>query len=124
MLEKEHERSSHRATTPEGFPTTASSQLPSGDYSYTVELVGTMQNTLGKLTEAVEGLKEQTKQNNTEIRAISQDIHTAKTMMKVVGAIMAAALAFAGWAINKTVDTVMEISQQPPTALSAPPPPD
>ena len=124
MPERGHEGPSRQATTPEEFPTAASSHLPSGDYSYTVELVGTMQNTLGKLTEAVEGLKEQTKQNNTEIRAISQDIHAAKTTMKVVGVIMAAALAFAGWAINKTVDTVMQISQQPPTAQSAPPPPD
>jgi len=33
-------------TTPEAFPTTAP-QLPSGDYSYTLEVVMAMQATLG-----------------------------------------------------------------------------
>ena len=121
MPEKGQEESSRQATTPEDFPTTAPSHLPSGDYSYTVELVGTVQHTLGKLTEAVEGLKEQTKQHSTEIRTISQDIHSAKTTMKVVGAILAAVLAFGGWAINKGVDTFMQISQRSSTTRSPAP---
>ena len=80
-----------------------------------------MQHTLGKLTEAVEGLKEQTKQHSTEIRTISQDIHGAKTTMKVVGAILAALLAFGGWVINKGVDTFMQISQRSSTTQSPAP---
>ena len=80
-----------------------------------------MQHTLGKLTEAVEGLKEQTKQHSTEIRTISQDIHSSKNTMKVVGAILTVILAFAGWGINKAVDTFMQISQRPPTTHSMPP---
>ena len=88
-------------TTPEGYLTNGSSTFPSRDYSYTVELVATIQHTLGQLTEAVDALKEQTREHGKELKSIGHDIHTTKTIEKIVGVILAAVFAFFGWAINK-----------------------
>ena len=71
-------------TTPEAFPTTAP-QFPSGDYSYTVELVSSIQHQLGRLTEAVESLKDQTKEQGAKLGKISQDVHAAKVVIGIVG---------------------------------------
>jgi hypothetical protein len=105
-------------TTPEDYSTTSSgSGLPGADYSYTVELVGTIQLQLGKLIEAVESLKGQVKDHGAEIKAISTDIHTAKITLAIAGAIITALLAFAGWAINKGVDVYVSSHQQPAAHL-------
>jgi hypothetical protein len=96
-----------RATVPTRFAET-NPPLPSGDYSYTVELVSTMNHQLGKLTEAVDSLKDQSRSHGQEIREISRDIHTFKVTATIVGAILAAAIAFAGWAINKGVDAYVQ----------------
>jgi hypothetical protein len=93
-------RSSRAPTTPEDFPVTSQSAYPSGDYSYTVELVGTIQHQLGKLTEAVESLKEKTNHHGDKIEQIGKDIHGAKVALYVVGIIVAGAVAFLGWAIT------------------------
>jgi hypothetical protein len=103
------------STTPEDFPVTSPGGYPSGDYSYTVELVGTIQHQLGKLTEAVETLKAISTEHGRKLADISGDIHTAKTTLKIVGGILAAVLAFAGWVGNKAVDAYVE-SHRPPTA--------
>ena len=96
-------------TVPSDYPVT--SPFPSGDYSYTVELVGTIQNQLGKLTEAVETLKAQTADHGNKLSEIGKDIHAAKTTLKIVGAIIAALLAFAGWVGNKAVDAFVQTRQ-------------
>ena len=70
-------------TTPEAFPTTAP-QLPSGDFSYTLEVVMAMQATLGQLTEAVNGLKEQSKSHGQEHKAIGLDVHAGKILLKIL----------------------------------------
>jgi len=105
-------------SVPTSFPD-ITPPLPSGDYSYTVELVGRIQHQLGKLTEAVESMKVQIKDHGSEIKDISKDIHTAKTTVKIVGAILAALLAFAAWAINKGVDAY--VASHAPTSSSAVP---
>lgn len=82
--------------TPPRFAETPPPQyLPSGDYSYTVELVGTIQHTLGKLTEAVESLKEQSKEHGKKLDEVRMDVHGAKSAGKallwavgVVGALL------------------------------------
>ena len=100
-------------STPSDFPIQPpAQQLPGGDYSYTVEVVGTINHALGKLTEAVDTLKDQVKEHGSELKTISRDIHTAKTPLKIVGALLAALLAFAGWAINKGVDAYVASHQQ------------
>jgi len=84
-------------TTPERYaeiPPPQSSQS-SGDYSYTLEVVMSMQATLGKLTEAVEALKDRSKGQTEKLEQIGKEVHTAKVMTTVVGAILLAILAAA-----------------------------
>lgn len=74
-----------RETTAEEFATTGgSAQYASGDYSYTVELVGSVQRELGQLTEAIKSLREQSKENNQKIDQLRMDMHAAKTLWKVI----------------------------------------
>jgi hypothetical protein len=92
MPDKEGKPSRTRAAaTPEDFPTTPSSHTgyPSGDYSYTVELVSAIQHQLGALTEAVNSLKDQTKEQGKKLDDVRMDVHAAKaggkTLLWVVG---------------------------------------
>jgi hypothetical protein len=87
-------------TTPDKYPiTTPPLQLPSGDYSYTVEIVMGMQATLGKLTEAVDALKDKTKVHIDKLDQIGKDVHTAKVIVAAVGAVLLVVLAAAAKAI-------------------------
>ena len=94
-------------TTPEDYPTSAPphAAYPSGDYSYTVELVSTIQHQLGKLTEAADALKEQVKEQGTELRKISQDVHAAKVVLSLVGGLILLAAGFFGWVISTYIST-------------------
>lgn len=71
-------------TTPEEYTTVESSRLPSGDYSYTVELVGAIQHELGKLAEAVNSLKEQSKEQGKKLDDVRMDVHGAKAAVKTL----------------------------------------
>ena len=72
-------------TTPEEYSTTSSgSGLPGADYSYTVELVGAIQNQLGRLTEAIESLKEQSKEQGKKLDDVRMDVHAAKSAGKAL----------------------------------------
>lgn len=90
MPEKPQKPRSSSATTPDDF-SVPSPTYTSGDYSYTVELVGSIQHELGKLTEATGALKEQVKEHGRKIDEASKkldevrmDIHGAKTGAKVL----------------------------------------
>lgn len=89
---------SEKPTTPEDFPTTSSA--PSGDYSYTLEIVMHMKESMGRLLEAVDGLKADSKEVRAELSKVSKDIHAAKVVGGVVGTLIAGAIAFVGWVID------------------------
>jgi phosphotransferase system glucose/maltose/N-acetylglucosamine-specific IIC component len=81
-------RSSGPTKSPD-FPVSTPQQSPSGDYSYTVELVGTIQKEIGGLIEAVNSLKEQSKEHGKELKDLSKDFHavkvTGKTLLWLIG---------------------------------------
>ena len=77
-----------------------------------MELVGRIENQLGKLTEAVETLKTQSESHGNTINDIGKDMHGFKMTARVVGAIIAAGVAFGGWAVNKAVDAYVQSHQQ------------
>jgi hypothetical protein len=84
MADKETGKSRIRASvTPEEFTTAAPVQVSSGDYSYTVELVGRIEHQLGKLTEAIESLKAQTREHGSDLKAIGKDVHGTKVAVRV-----------------------------------------
>jgi hypothetical protein len=75
-------------THPTQFPETTPPIMPSGDYSYTVEIVMRMQHDLGKLTEAVSGLKERQAEQGHKLDTIGKQIYAAIALITVIGAIL------------------------------------
>jgi hypothetical protein len=59
-----------------------------------------MQNTMGKVTEAVESLKGESKTQGDKLEKIGKDVHAAKIVLSVVGGLIVLAAAFIGWTIN------------------------
>jgi hypothetical protein len=85
-------------TTPENFPTTSSA--PSGDYSYTLEIVMHMKESMGRLLEAVEGLKTDSKEYRDELKTIGKEIHAAKVGFRWAVGLCMGFGALIGWAIT------------------------
>jgi hypothetical protein len=83
------ESGSGPATTPARYPEVPPPQVyPSGDYSYILEIVMAMQNTMGKLTEAVESLKAQSSRHGEKLEQIGKDVHAAKVVVSAVGGLI------------------------------------
>jgi hypothetical protein len=91
------------------MPDTMPPLYPSGDYSYTVELVGTIQHELGRLTEAVNSLKEQSKEYGSKISQLSHAVHGAKVGLWVIGVIVAAAGSACGFILKMIFDAVVAL---------------
>lgn len=89
---------SSKPTTPEGFPT--QSPQPSGDYSYTLEVVMHMKESVGRLIEAVDSLKSDSKEYRAELKTIAQEIHGAKVGLRWVIGVCVAFGGIIGWAIT------------------------
>ena len=103
-----------KATTTPHFPDTLPPpSLPSGDYSYVLEIVMHMQSAMGRLTEAVESLKEQSKDQGKELKTVSSDIHAAKVVVSVVGAIVIALLGLLGWIAKAYLDYLGAAAHKP-----------
>ena len=83
-------------TTPEAFPTTAP-QVPSGDYSYTLEVCMQMQRTLGQVEQAIKTLSDDFKEERKKLNRLSHIIYAAG----VVGTIGLAILVYSA---NKLAD--------------------
>ena len=97
-------------TTPEAYPTSAP-QLPSGDYTYTLEVVMGMQKTLGELTQAVRTLTDEVKEQGTKVDASCADIHAAKVVVRVILAIAIAVATCLGFIAKAAIDY---FSRMPP----------
>lgn len=111
-------------TTPSRYPEITPPQTyPSGEFSYILEIVMGTQATLGRLTEAVESLKEQSREHDKKLDQVRMDVHAGKTTVKVVGTILAVAITFAGWVINKGIDAYTQARTQTPTAVQSAPTP-
>lgn len=80
-------------TTPPRFPDTPPSTFPSAEYSYILELVGSIQHELGKLSEAVDSLKSQSRDEAKELKEIAKDVHGFKIGLRVGVAILSAVFA-------------------------------
>jgi hypothetical protein len=84
-------------TPPQRMAETTPPAYPSGDYSYVLEIVMKMQDTLGQLKEAVGSLKEQSKHHGEKLEQIGKDIHAAK----VVGWVIAGVAGLLGWVFHE-----------------------
>jgi hypothetical protein len=100
MTPKE-EQGRGRETTPPRMGKTTPPVYPSGDYTYVLEIVMSMQGTMGKLTEAVDSLKAQSKTQGEKVDQIGKDIHAAKVVVGFIGGLIAVTAGFLGWAIKE-----------------------
>ena len=88
--------SQSQSALPSRFAETPPPTQPSGDYSYTLEVVMGMQATLGKLTQAVETLTEKTKSQSEKLDQAVRDIHVAKVILTILGGIITIGVTFIG----------------------------
>jgi hypothetical protein len=103
--------------SPSRFAETTPPIMPSGDYSYTVEIVMNMQHSLGKLTEAVDGLKTRQAEQGAKLDSLDKKVYAAIVLILVFGAI----LSFFAKSINDAITerVIAPVFQQQPH--SAPP---
>jgi hypothetical protein len=80
-------------------------QYPSGDYSYVLEIVMRMQDTMGQLREAVGSLKEQSKSHDEKLDKIGKDVHAAKVVIYLFGGLILGAAGFIAWLVNTYIAT-------------------
>lgn len=66
------------------YPETTPPPLPSGDYSYVLEIVMNMQHAMGKLTEAVDRLKEDQTKHDKKLDRISHQIYAAIAVLTLI----------------------------------------
>lgn len=92
------------ASVPTSFPETTP-PLPSGDYYYVLEIVMRMQESVGRLTEAVSSLKEQSKAHGDKLDNIGKDVHAAKVVVSVVGGLIVIVGGICAWLINTYIST-------------------
>jgi hypothetical protein len=114
-------KESGKETTPTRFPETTPQVYPGSDYSFTLQAVMEMQKSVGILTEAVNALKQQTAKHDDKLSEIGKDVHTVKTTARVIGVILAGALAFASWGIGKAVDVFVKLYQPSAVQRQIPP---
>jgi hypothetical protein len=93
------------ASVPTSFPDT-NPPLPSGDYSYVLEIVMRMQESVGRLTEAVASLKETSKSHGEKLDGIGKDVHAAKVVISVVGGLIVVVGGICAWLINTYISTL------------------
>ena len=105
MSEKRQEAESGQSATPEDVAVPEPTSFPSGDYSYTVELVGSMQNQLGKLTQAVESLTGQSGEHGNELKNLSKQVYAAKVVAAVLGGFILLICSFIAWIVNTYIST-------------------
>jgi hypothetical protein len=87
--EQDRQHGPQREAKPGRLPdTTPQPIMPSGDYSYVLEIVMRMQSTMGELKEAVYGLKESRTQQLLKLDKISDHIHAIKTKIYAAVAIV------------------------------------
>lgn len=101
-------------TTPEEFPTTPSNiPLAALDQSFVIQMMLDLKGSVAALKESVDSLKEQSKDHGTEIRKIGQDVHAAKVVVSVVGALLLGAIALIGWVAKAYLDYLAVAPHKP-----------
>jgi hypothetical protein len=95
-------------------------QVPeAGQGSWMMQSIMEMQKTQGQLVEAVQSLREAQRETQSRVDTLSRDVgglaqkvHTAQTVVWVVGVSLAGIVGFFGWAITNAIAVL-------PTVLNA-----
>jgi hypothetical protein len=92
------------SSVPTSFPETTP-PLPSGDYSYVLEIVMRMQESVGRLSEAVSSLKDQSRAHGEKLDNIGKDVHAAKVVVSVLGGLILLVGGAIAWLVNTYIST-------------------
>jgi hypothetical protein len=120
--EREQQQGPGIPTTPR-YPETTPQMIPSGDYTYVLEVVMQMQKSMGQLTEAVGTLKESRSEQNKKLETITEKlekinrkIYAALILLLAIGSV----LTFFAKSINDAITSKLlaPVTQQ---QLNAPP---
>jgi hypothetical protein len=96
-----------RSTAPERMATVQPSNRPSlssGEIDLITEIVMGMQESIGKLTEAVDTLKKQSEKHGDKLDSIGKDMYAAKVILGLVGAGIVIGAGWLGIVIKGLVD--------------------
>jgi hypothetical protein len=89
------------STTPQRFAETPPQPAyPGSDYSFTLQAVMEMQKSVGQLTQAVQTLTEESKQQRAKLDRISHIIYAAGAVITVVGGMIV-------FLVNKLADALI-----------------
>ena len=117
MAEQKRTRTA-ATTTPDDYPVAPPpSKLAAVDHSFVLQAIMEVQVSIGKLTEAVETLKAQSASHGAKIEELGRDVHAAKITIRVVGVLLTAAIALAGWLIKSGITEVVKL-QLPATTTT------
>lgn len=101
-------------TTPEDFPTTPQTiPLAALDQSFVLQMMLDLKAAAAVLKASVDDLKEQSKDHGAEIKQIGRDVHAAKVVIGVVGALILAAFGLVGWVAKAYLDYVASNPHKP-----------
>ena len=64
-----------------------------------------MQESVGRLTEAVSSLKDQSKAHSDKLDSIGKDVHAAKVVVSVIGGLIVLLGGVCAWLINTYIST-------------------
>jgi hypothetical protein len=111
---QEDQHGPHRDIKPDRLPETTPI-MPSGDYSYTLEIVMNMQLAIGKLTEAVDRLKTDQADQGKKLDSISHKIYAAIAILTLLGMFLGIfGKSIAEIVVNRLVPAVSQPQQAVP----------
>lgn len=96
-----------RETTPQRLAETTPQVYPGPNYDFILQGVFNIQNTIGKLAEAVETLKTESHSQRDKVDQIGKDVHAAKVVVRLVGGAVLLAFASMGWIIYEILPYVL-----------------
>ncbi len=88
MVKRQEPFSRPDITTPRFPETTPPTTYPGSDYSFTLQTVMELQKTVGQLTQAVNTLTDQQKEQAKKLDGISHKIYAAIVVLLVIGGIL------------------------------------
>ena len=107
-------------TTPADYPTVPH-PLSGLDHSFLLQTIMSVKESVGELKQSVVTLKDASDKHDDKLSQIGKDVHTAKITLRVVGAIIAAVLAFTAWTAGKAIDVFVRLYHPASQQQTSPP---